>query len=458
MRAILRVCQTLRSRRLVSDRPAPSVFCTTGATAHKRGRTGRRTRTAMHLLLPLLALAASCTEPNPYLGICGNGAVEPDFGEDCDDGDDNGDSKACTATCKLATCGDGLVQTGVEQCDLGGLGDLNSDCTPDCQIKDCGDGIVQFGEECDDGGLNRWPPDGQGGCSIYCSKLPECGNGEPEEGEQCDDGNDDDGDACLTSCLLATCGDGFVQEGVEECDDGNESDNDLCPTTCLFAQCGDSLVLEGVEECDDGNNSNSDACLGTCLAATCGDGVLQEGVEECDDGNLDPDDGCNASCIADREVFVTKQFLNAGELMGIDGADAICKSEAEMYGLPKPDRYVAWLSDSKSSPATRFQTRTARYVLVGGSLIADDWDDLTDGQLSHAIDRDATGELVNNTVWTATTVLGEAVDTGEFCSDWLADDDSVGRVGTSSEVDFWWTNAPQPAFCLTARPIYCFQD
>ena len=192
---------------------------------------------------------------------------------------------------------------------------------------------------------------------------------------------------------------------MEECDDGNNSDNDLCPTTCLFAQCGDSLVHEGVEECDDGNDSNSDACLGTCLAATCGDGVLQEGVEECDDGNVDPDDGCNASCVADREVFVTKQFLNAGELMGIDGADAICKSEAEMYGLPKPDRYVAWLSDSKSSPATRFQTRTARYVLVGGSLIADDWDDLTDGQLSHAIDRDATGELVNNTVWTATTVL-----------------------------------------------------
>ena len=65
--------------------------------------------------------------------------------------------------------------------------------------------------------------------------------------------------------------------------------------------------------------------------------------------------------------------------MGIDGADAICKSEAEMYGLPKPDRYVAWLSDSKSSPVTRFQTRTAHYVLVGGSLIADDWDDLDDG-------------------------------------------------------------------------------
>lgn len=54
--------------------------------------------------------------------------------------------------------------------------------------------------------------------------------------------------------------------------------------------------LDPGEECDDGNDSNTDACLDTCVAASCGDGFVQGGVEECDDGNLDPGDGCDAGC------------------------------------------------------------------------------------------------------------------------------------------------------------------
>ncbi|MCA9693082.1 MAG: DUF4215 domain-containing protein, partial [Myxococcales bacterium] len=46
--------------------------------------------------------------------------------------------------------------------------------------------------------------------------------------EACDDGNPDDADACLSSCVAAACGDGFLYEGVEECDDGNKLDDDLC--------------------------------------------------------------------------------------------------------------------------------------------------------------------------------------------------------------------------------------
>jgi cysteine-rich repeat protein len=45
-----------------------------------------------------------------------------------------------------------------------------------------------------------------------------CGNGVIDGGEQCDDGNPDEGDACLTTCELNVCGDGFVNVGVEECD------------------------------------------------------------------------------------------------------------------------------------------------------------------------------------------------------------------------------------------------
>ena len=52
--------------------------------------------------------------PAPF---CGDGNV--DAGEECDAGPANADDGACTLGCKAATCGDGLVQTGVEACDDG---------------------------------------------------------------------------------------------------------------------------------------------------------------------------------------------------------------------------------------------------------------------------------------------------------------------------------------------------
>lgn len=49
-----------------------------------------------------------------------------------------------------------------------------------------------------------------------------CGNGVIDPGEQCDDGdmNSDTG-ACLTTCKIAFCGDGWVYVGKEECDLNN---------------------------------------------------------------------------------------------------------------------------------------------------------------------------------------------------------------------------------------------
>jgi cysteine-rich repeat protein len=59
--------------------------------------------------------------------------------------------------------------------------------------------------------------------------------------------------------------------------------------------CGDGQVGAN-EACDDGNAIETDSCLSTCLSASCGDGFTQAGVEECDDGNLVPGDGCSATC------------------------------------------------------------------------------------------------------------------------------------------------------------------
>ena len=41
-------------------------------------------------------------------------------------------------------------------------------------------------------------------------------------------------------------------------------------TDVIFTNCGNGVIDAG-ETCDDGNLSDSDACLSTCVVATCGD-------------------------------------------------------------------------------------------------------------------------------------------------------------------------------------------
>lgn|GEM_PF-566872 len=156
---------------------------------------------------------------------CGNGAIDP--GETCDD---SGESATCDADCTATTCGDQAVNsTAGEQCDDGNLDDTDA-CLSTCLDATCGDSTVQAGvEECDDGaGNSDTNPDA---CRTDCSSAS-CGDSVQDSGEQCDDGNLDDSDTCLSTCLAATCGDGFVQAGIEACDDGNNNSSDGCSGDC----------------------------------------------------------------------------------------------------------------------------------------------------------------------------------------------------------------------------------
>lgn len=238
--------------------------------------------------LSLLALLVACpqaggVQPDP---VCGDGKAEGS--ESCDDGNQiAGDD--CTNECKIARCGDGVVQDGAEECDDGNK-EKTDDCLNDCRAAHCGDGYVQEGvEDCDD--RNDRATDACNACSF-----PACGDGAVQGDENCDDGNSLDTDACLSDCTEAACGDGIVFEGEEACDDGNDLQTDACLSDCVEARCGDGLVHDGVEDCDDGNDVDGDACRNDCTLGGCGDGIVQEGVEACDDGNDVDSDDCTSLC------------------------------------------------------------------------------------------------------------------------------------------------------------------
>ena len=106
-----------------------------------------------------LALNERCDDGNRATGdgcnprcefeTCGDGIVQTEFGEECDDGNDD-HHDACYG-CKLALCGDGMVRNDLEEddpnyeeCDDGGDNDLQDGCHH-CKRPKCGDGIVQHG-------------------------------------------------------------------------------------------------------------------------------------------------------------------------------------------------------------------------------------------------------------------------------------------------------------------------
>jgi cysteine-rich repeat protein len=207
------------------------------------------------------------------------------------------DSSADVCRTDLASCGDGTPDDG-EVCDDGNRASGDG-CRADClKAELCGDGVQDPQEPCDDGNTS-----GADGCSATCA-LEGCGNNVVDEGEECDDGvANGETAACLPTCVIATCGDGFLRAGVEACDDGAaNSDTAACLSTCVVASCGDGHVRAGVEACDDDNDVDTDGCLTSCAAPSCGDGNVQIGVELCD--NDLPFSRCNASCTTDKVIQV----------------------------------------------------------------------------------------------------------------------------------------------------------
>jgi len=243
--------------------------------------------------------------------ICGD--FLPASGEECDSGSNNVPPTdppygSCTTECKNGPgCGDGTVQEeGGEECDEGDANEDNAydGCTESCLTgPHCGDAIKQpnTDEECDNG-FNEDDyeyPGSTNACGKDCQAVPFCGDGKLQSAfELCDDGADNSNtayDGCTKTCEWGPyCGDG-TENGPEECDDGPNNttysaDGEGCSYECKnnVPYCGDG-IRNGPEQCDDGKDDN-DGSYGGCnedcsRAPYCGDRKVQKDEgEACDDG------------------------------------------------------------------------------------------------------------------------------------------------------------------------------
>ena len=171
-----------------------------------------------------------------------------------------------------------------------------------------------------------------------------------------------------------------------------------------------------------------------------------------------------------RRVFVTSETVPS-DFGGATAADAKCQELADNAALS--GEFVAWLGSSEGHPADRLIQHQVRYTLVDGTLVADNWWDLTDGTLRHPIDLTELGtaptgdtldcnELEDTAVWTGTDADGEDFGIDWTCSDWTGTGTRVG-IGSYERMARGWTDAcriqvPDGDPCAgQSAHLYCFE-
>ena len=276
-----------------------------------------------------------------------------------------------------------------------------------------------------------------------------CGNGIVEPGEACDHGflENKDTAACTTFCMLATCGDGFVQSvHAEECDDGPKN-----------------AAVPGYNQC-------STSCT---RGPHCGDGVVQylDG-EECEPSDSPEDTtNCAGMCVySSRLVFLTSTSFS-GDIDGLAGADKRCNELA----ASSPDltgAYRAWLLVDGQSLADRFPEFSAENVgwnfrSTGNQLLAKSFQQLVSkgpaGPLAYT---EHGAALPNARVWTNITAAGVAA--GGDCGQWTEAAGSSALTGLGGflpdqgpeaaqwHAEHWWTESTKK-FCDLTHHLYCVQ-
>jgi len=184
-----------------------------------------------------------------------------------------------------------------------------------------------------------------------------------------------------------------------------------------------------------------------------------------------------------KRVFVSSASYTGGGLGGLAGADAKCQGLAQAAALP--GTYRAWLSTDIEPVAARLaQVGPWHLVDPGGAvgpLVANDWADLTDGSLAHAIDQTESGGAVASIAFLCSTDApvhtGTAAD-GSFdqasqadptdpkfdCGDWTSSGMTDQRLlGDARSTTSNWTLIAGclnlGAFCsMNPAYLYCFEQ
>jgi hypothetical protein len=352
--------------------------------------------------------------------------------------------------------------------------------------NDTGGGGAAGGNDTGGGGNSGGNNAGGGGASGGAGGeggAPLSSNGTPcAEGSECQSGACSDGVCCTTacagvclSCLAADTGDvdGECAPVLLGTDPGNDCEAGACaPGNCngdggcelegVATECRAASGACDVAEFCDGSSIACGVDLLASAGSACGGYVCDGAMAACptscaQDLECAPDHFCaDGSCLLGKRAFVSSSVQN-GNLGGLVGADALCQNLAATAGLS--GQFRAYMSDSTINAAARLTQAAIPYRLVTGTIVADNWADLTDGSLDTNLSLTEQGNTVSNNVftWTGTNENGtlSTLSTNN-CLDWQSADNA------NSGVSGFITNAAWAAFgvgaCNGQRRLYCLQQ
>lgn len=184
------------------------------------------------------------------------------------------------------------------------------------------------------------------------------------------------------------------------------------------------------------------------------DASVDAAIDAATDASADGgEDAGMDSGVSGRLVFVSSAVQNA-DFGGIAGADDLCATEASTAGLDGV--FKAWLSTRASSVAERLEHSDEPYMLVDGTVIAVDWDDLVDGRLLARLGRDASGQAHTDDVWTGTLSNGTPY-LADDCEGFTSGSTGQAQCGASTSTTSTWTEAKTPE-CATRLRLYCIEQ
>lgn len=166
----------------------------------------------------------------------------------------------------------------------------------------------------------------------------------------------------------------------------------------------------------------------------------------------------------------TLVFLSSASFGGgfekIKEADNQCSQLAAKAGLPDYSNYKAWISDGYTFVKDRFFHSPLPYKLINGEIIANNWEDLTDGTIDLAINLDEFGNYhAQEMAWTGTDPAGNGRPYTDFnCANWTThrcpsgDSTYSGKVGINYSNGEQWTAREGSLGCCALARLYCFEQ
>ncbi|MBI4510140.1 MAG: hypothetical protein HY698_10940 [Deltaproteobacteria bacterium] len=356
---------------------------------------------------------------------CGDGIVDAENKEDCDDANEtegDGCDSDCTLSCSGSDeCRDENSCNGTESCDTekhscraGTPLENGTSCGTDlechqgtCRPVGCGDGVQNSGEECDDG--NSTDGDGcDSDCSYSCKVIADCVDGNPCNGEE----------SCDTATHKCVAGNEL------DCSDTNACTKDTCdPVT----GCQHPLI-------DGDNDGHADVALGTC-GDDCNDnrGDVHKGAPEACDG---VDNDCNGDIDENKPIwYIDCDKDGYAPASAVNTPVASCEAPPASQtgcngGWTTRRPFDAATTDCRDSNATVRPNQTAfQTTAIAGASSLVDYDYNCDG--------------TEEKQYTATGISSSAKCTGDLSS--------CSRTGLAG-----WTSATAPSCGVQGDYTSCY--